>query len=185
MSPSNLSIIQYFFVLFAGVVFVVDIYKSGFMGSEKLNFQKDLNIRNKKASYEYHFIDKHIAGIMLTGSEIKSIRLGKVNLQDAYCLFLNGELYVREMHISPYTMAREKSHESKRERKLLLNKRELRKLENKSKEKGLTIIPVRIFINDRRLAKLEIALAKGKKLYDKREDIKEKDLKREMSRLKF
>ena len=155
------------------------------MASGKLEFQKNLNIRNKKASFEYHFIDKYIAGIVLTGSEIKSIRLGKVNLQDAYCTFLNGELFVKEMHISPYVMAKEINHEPKRERKLLLSKRELRKLETKNKEKGLTIIPIRIFLNDRGLAKLEIALAKGKKLYDKRVDIKEKDLKREMDRLKF
>jgi len=155
------------------------------MASGKLEFQKNLNIRNKKASFEYHFIDKYIAGIVLTGSEIKSIRLGKVNLQDAYCTFLNGELFVKEMHISPYVMAREIYHEPKRDRKLLLSKRELKKLENKNKDKGLTIIPIRIFLNDRGLAKLEIALAKGKKLYDKRVDIKEKDLKREMDRLKF
>ncbi len=155
------------------------------MTSGKLEFQKSVNIRNKKASFEYHFIDKYICGIVLTGSEIKSIRLGKVNLQDAYCTFLKGELFVKELHISPYVMAREIYHEPKRERKLLLNKRELKKLETKNKEKGLTIIPIRIFLNDRGLAKLEIALAKGKKLYDKRLDIKEKDLKREMNRMKF
>ena len=155
------------------------------MGSGKMNFQKNVNIKNKKASYEYHLIDKYVAGIVLTGSEIKSIRQAKVNLQDAYCTFLNNELYVKEMHISPYSMAREVNHEPKRDRKLLLNKRELKKLEAKHKEKGLTIVPTRIFINNRGLAKLEIALAKGKKLYDKREDIKEKDLKREMERMKF
>ncbi len=155
------------------------------MAGDKLNFQKKVNIRNKKASYEYQFIEKYIAGIVLTGSEIKSIRQGKVNLQDAYCTFLRNELYVKEMHISPYTMAREVNHEPKRERKLLLNKRELKKLEAKHNEKGLTIVPTRIFINDRGLAKLEIALARGKKLYDKREDIKEKELKREMARMKI
>jgi SsrA-binding protein len=155
------------------------------MGRDKMDFRNDINIRNKKASFEYNFIDKYIAGIALTGSEIKSIRLGKVNLQDAYCIFLNGELYVRELHISPYTMAREVNHEAKRERKLLLNKRELKKLDTKNKEKGLTIIPIRIFLNARGLAKLEIALAKGKKLYDKREDIREKDIKREMDRMKI
>jgi SsrA-binding protein len=155
------------------------------MSKGKMEFRNDINIRNKKASYEYNFIDKYIAGIVLTGSEIKSIRLGKVNLQDAYCTFLNGELFVKELHISPYVMAKEITHEPKRERKLLLNKRELRKLETKNKEKGLTIIPIRIFLNERGLAKLEIALAKGKKLYDKREDIKDKDLKRELDRMKF
>jgi len=155
------------------------------MSKGKMEFRNDINIRNKKASYEYNFIDKYIAGIVLTGSEIKSIRLGKVNLQDAYCTFLNGELFVKELHVSPYVMAKEITHEPKRERKLLLNKRELRKLETKNKEKGLTIIPIRIFLNERGLAKLEIALAKGKKLYDKREDIKDKDLKRELDRMKF
>lgn len=155
------------------------------MGKDKMEFRNDINIRNKKASFEYNFIDKYIAGITLMGSEIKSIRLGKVNLQDAYCTFQKGELYVKELHISPYSMAREINHEPKRERKLLLNKREINKLETKSKEKGLTIIPIRIFLNERGLAKLEIALAKGKKLYDKREDIKEKDLRREMDRMKI
>lgn len=155
------------------------------MSKGELNFQKSINIKNRKASYEYHFLDKYVAGIVLQGTEVKSIRLGKVNLQNAYCTFFKGELYVKGMHISPYTMARETNHEPKRDRKLLLNKRELRKLESKENEKGLTIIPVRIFINNRGYAKLEIALAKGKKLYDKREDIKEKDLKREMARMKF
>ena len=150
-----------------------------------MDFRNDINIRNKKASFEYHFIDKYIAGIVLTGSEIKSIRLGKVNLQDAYCTFLNGELFVKELHISPYSMAREVNHEAKRERKLLLNRRELKKLDTKNKEKGLTIIPIRIFLNERGLAKLEIALAKGKKLYDRREDIKQKDIKRELDRMKI
>lgn len=155
------------------------------MSKGKMEFRNDINIRNKKASFEYTFIDKYIAGIVLTGSEIKSIRLGKVNLQDAYCTFLKGELFVKDLHISPYAMAKEIYHEPKRERKLLLNKRELRKLETKNKEKGLTIIPIRIFLNERGLAKLEIALAKGKKLYDKRENIKDKDLKRELDRMKF
>jgi len=155
------------------------------MGKGNMDFRNDINIRNKKASFEYHFIDKYIAGIVLTGSEIKSIRLGKVNLQDAYCMFLHGELFVRELHISQYSMAREINHEPKRERKLLLNKRELKKLDASGKEKGLTIIPIRIFLNNRGLAKLEIALAKGKKLYDKREDIRKKDMKREMDRMRI
>lgn len=155
------------------------------MSKGQMEFRNDINIRNKKASFEYTFIDKYVAGIVLTGSEIKSIRLGKVNLQDAYCTFLNGELYVKELHISPYAMSKEINHEPKRERKLLLNKRELRKLETKNKEKGLTIIPIRIFLNERGLAKLEIALAKGKKLFDKREDIKKKDMKRELDRMKI
>ena len=123
--------------------------------------------------------------MVLHGSEIKSIRLGKVNLQDAYCLFIKNELFVRELHISPYELAKNYNHDAKRERKLLLNRQELKKLHSKFKEKGLTIIPIRIFLNDKGLAKLDIALAKGKKLHDKREDIKEKDLKREMDRLKY
>ena len=147
-----------------------------------MNFQQKVNIRNKKASYEYQFIDKYVAGIVLKGSEIKSIRLGKVNLQDGYCTFFNNELYVKELHIAPYELAKNYNHEAKRDRKLLLNKRELKKLHAKNKEKGLTIIPVRIFINDKGLAKLEIALAKGKKLYDKRETIAKRDFQREVER---
>lgn len=155
------------------------------MAQKKLTFQNNINIRNKKASYEFHFIEKYTAGMVLQGSEIKSIRMGNANLQDAYCLFINNELFVRELHISPYVLAKNYNHEAKRERKLLLNKRELKKLHSKFKEKGLTIIPTRIFLNEKGIAKLDIALAKGKKIYDKREDIKEKDLKREMDRLKY
>jgi SsrA-binding protein len=153
------------------------------MASGKISFQNNINIKNKKASFEYHFIDKYVAGIVLQGSEIKSIRMGKVSLQDSYCTFLNNELFVMGMHIAPYVFARNFNYEAKRDRKLLLNKRELKKLLTKNKEKGLTIIPVRIFINDKGLAKLEIALAKGKKVYDKREDIKARDIKRDMARL--
>ncbi len=155
------------------------------MTSEKLNFSKQINIRNKKASFEYHFFEKFIAGIILQGTEIKSIRLGKVNLQDAYCAFMQGELLVKALHISPYSLGTHYNHEPKRDRKLLLNKRELKKLQTKSTEKGLTIIPIRIYINEKGLAKLEIALAQGKKIYDKREDIKAKDMKRELARLKL
>jgi SsrA-binding protein len=155
------------------------------MSQGKLIFQNKINIKNKKASFEYQILDKNIAGIVLQGSEIKSIRLGKVNLQDSYCTFFKDELYVKEMHIAPYELAKNYNHEAKRDRKLLLNKRELKKLFVKNKEKGLTIIPIRIFLNDKGLAKLEIALAKGKKIYDKREDIKDRDLKRDMARLKI
>ncbi|MCC5930359.1 MAG: SsrA-binding protein SmpB [Cyclobacteriaceae bacterium] len=148
-------------------------------------FQKTVNIKNRKASFEYQFIDKFTAGIVLTGTEVKSVRESKVNLQHAYCTFKKDELYIREMHISPYKLAAHYNHEATRERKLLLNRQELKKLMAKSQEKGLTIIPVRLFINDRGLIKIEIALAKGKKLYDKREDIKQKDIKREMARIKI
>lgn len=144
-----------------------------------------INIKNKKASFEYHFIDTFIAGIQLTGTEIKSIRMGNVSLQEGYCFFNNGELYIKGMHISRYEQGTHYNHEPVRDRKLLLHKKELRKLEGKFEEKGLSIIPVKLFINDRGLAKMEIALAKGKKLFDKREDIKEKDVKRDMQREKY
>lgn len=145
----------------------------------------NVSIKNKKASFEYHFIDKFVAGIVLQGSEIKSIRDGKVNLQASYCLVKNEEIFVREMHISPYEQASYLNHDPKRERKLLLSKREIRKLEAQSQEKGLTIVPVRLYITNKGLAKLEIALAKGKKLHDKRHDIKEKDLKKDLERIRF
>ncbi|MCC5945990.1 MAG: SsrA-binding protein SmpB [Bernardetiaceae bacterium] len=148
-------------------------------------FKKNINIQNRKASFEYSFIDTYTAGIVLQGTEIKSIRQAKVNMQDAFCLFIDGELFIRNLHISPYERGNIHNHDAKAERKLLLQKRELRKLETGMSEKGLTIIPKRIFINDRGLAKVEIALAKGKKLYDKRQSIKEKDQKRELQRMKY
>lgn len=123
--------------------------------------------------------------MVLTGTEIKSIREGKVNLQDAYCLLLDGELYIRNLHISPYTEGTHYNHEPLRDRKLLLTKRELKKLDSKLKDQGLTIIPIRIFSSEKGLAKIEIALAKGKKLYDKRDTIKERDVKRETDRNSF
>ncbi|GET23915.1 SsrA-binding protein SmpB [Prolixibacter sp. NT017] len=146
--------------------------------------QQKINIKNRRASFEYEFIDKFVAGLVLLGTEIKSIRLGKAGLSDAYCYFSRGELYVKNLHIAEYAWGTHYNHETRRERKLLLNKKELRKLERKTKESGLTIIPIRLFINDRGLAKLEIALAKGKKLHDKRETLKRKDAKREMDRMK-
>jgi SsrA-binding protein len=151
----------------------------------KAKIEKSVNIKNKKASFEYQFIDTYIAGIMLTGTEIKSIRQSNVNLIDAYCVFKDQELFVVNLHVSRYNEGTHYNHEPLRERKLLLQKKELKKLLTKSQEKGLTIVPTRIFISDRGFAKLEIALAKGKKLFDKRQDIKEKDVKRELSREKF
>ncbi|MGM0463862.1 MAG: SsrA-binding protein SmpB [Bacteroidota bacterium] len=139
-------------------------------------------IRNKKASHDYTFIDTFITGIQLTGTEIKSIRAGKASLVDSYCRFRNGELYVTGMNISEYFWGNINNHETRRERKLLLHKKELRKLERKIKESGLTIIMTKLFINDRGLAKTEIALAKGKKEYDRRETLKRKDAQREMDR---
>ena len=143
-----------------------------------------VNIKNRKASYEYQFIDKFIAGIILLGTEIKSIRNNKSNISDAHCVFNNNELFVRNLHIAKYNHAGKRNHEPKRERKLLLNKIELKKMLSKVKEKGNSIIPIRLFINEKGKAKLEIALAKGKKVHDKRESIKEKDIKRDMQRIK-
>ncbi len=144
-----------------------------------------INIRNRKATFEFEILDKFVAGIVLTGTEIKSIREGKANLQDGFCSFTNQELFIREMQISQYKQGGHYNHEPKRERKLLLNRAELRKLEKKTKEKGLTIIPLRLFVNERGLAKLEIAMAKGKRVHDKRESIKEKDQARELKRMKL
>jgi SsrA-binding protein len=144
-------------------------------------FTKDVQIKNKRASFEYQFIDTWVAGIVLSGTEIKSIRMGNVNLQDGYCIFDHGELWMKNVHISKYNEGTYNNHESVSNRKLLLNKKELRKLEGKL-EKGLAIVPIRLFTNERGFAKVEIALAKGKKLYDKREDIKSKDVKRDIAR---
>ena len=144
-----------------------------------------INIRNKKASFEYEFVDKFVAGMVLQGSEIKSIRDGKVNLQASYCVVHNEEVFVKELHISQYKQATYNNHEPKRELKLLLSKREIRKLASKSQEKGLTIIPTRLFVTNKGLAKLEIALAKGKKIHDKRQNLKEKEEKRDLQRLQL
>ncbi|PWJ60148.1 SsrA-binding protein [Dyadobacter jejuensis] len=146
---------------------------------------KQVNIKNRRASFEYFFLDEYTAGIALTGTEVKSIRQGKVNFQDAYCLFMDGELYIRSLHISPYTEGTHYNHEPMRDRKLLVTKREMKKLNEGLKDQGLTIVPIRMFTNDRGLVKLHFALAKGKKLYDKRDSIKERDMKRETDRMKF
>ncbi|MFT4031290.1 MAG: SsrA-binding protein SmpB [Siphonobacter sp.] len=144
--------------------------------------QKHVDIRNRRASFEYQFLEVFTAGMALTGTEIKSIRQGKANLTDAYCLFLHDELYVRSMNISKYEEGTHYNHDPLRDRKLLLKGRELRRLALKLKDQGLTIVPTKLFISTRGFAKLEIALAKGKKLHDKRQDIKERDVKREMAR---
>lgn len=148
-------------------------------------FSSDINIRNRQATFQYELLDKFIAGIALRGTEIKSIREGKVNLQDGYCYFSKGEIFAKGINITPYAQGTHYNHEAARERKLLMKKSELSKLESKVEEKGLALIPIRIFINDRGLAKLEIALARGKKTHDKREGIKERDIKRELSRIKI
>ena len=141
-----------------------------------------IRIKNKKASHQYFLEDRIEAGIQLTGTEIKSIRMGKASLAESYCNFKGNELYVMAMHIAEYDMGNIYNHEPKRDRKLLLSKRELKKLSTKVREKGFTIVPTVLYINGKGLAKLEIALAKGKHTYDKREDLKKKDTKREIDR---
>ncbi len=144
----------------------------------------DIVIKNRKASHDYEFLEKFIAGIRLFGTEIKSIRLGKAALSDSYCFFSGGELFLRGMHISEYWWGNLNNHDPLRDRKLLLKSRELHKIERKVKESGLTIIVIKVFINERGLAKAEIAIAKGKKEYDKRETLKMKDASREMDRMR-
>ena len=144
----------------------------------------NIAIRNKKASHDYEFIEKFIAGIILSGTEIKSLRLGKATLSDSYCFFNNGELFIKGMHIAEYWWGNLNNHDPLRERKLLLTSRELKKIERKIKESGLTIIVIKVFINDRGLAKAEIAISRGKKEYDKRETLKLKDATREMDRMR-
>ena len=155
------------------------------MSKDKSRFSNNIQIKNRKASYEFEFVEKVEAGIMLKGTEIKSLREGKASIQEAYCFFRKGELFVKGMNISPYSQASFESHEMTRDRKLLLKKRELEKFKSKSEEKGLTIVPIRLYITSRGLAKLEIALAKGKKIYDKRDSIKKKDQNREIERMKI
>lgn len=141
-----------------------------------------IKIRNKKAEFEYFLLTTYTAGIVLSGTEIKSIRAGKANLNDAYCSFENNELWVHNLHISQYSHGSYNNHEPKRDRKLLLNRKELRKIMSKLNDVGITVIPTLLWINDNGYAKLDIAIAKGKKKYDKRESIKEKDNRREAMR---
>lgn len=141
-----------------------------------------MEINNKKAYYEYNIETKYIAGIVLTGTEIKSLRAGKASFNDSYCIFNKGELFVKSLHISEYHFGTHYNHEPMQERKLLLHKKELRKLESKIKEKGYTIVPLKIFISEKGLAKMEIGLGKGKKIHDKRETIKTREAEREVKR---
>ncbi len=143
-----------------------------------------INIKNRKAKFEYEFLETYVAGIKLAGTEIKAIRLGKASITESFCEFQNKELFVINMHVEEYSHATHFNHNPKSERKLLMQKRELRKLEKEVKNSGLTIIPMNLFINDRGIAKLKIALAKGKKLYDKRETIKDRESKRRLDRIK-
>ena len=145
--------------------------------------QEKVNIRNRRATFDYEILERYVAGIQLAGTEIKSIRGGHASLPDSYCFFHRGELWVKGMRISEYFYGTYNNHAPERDRKLLLQKKELYKLERKTKESGLTIVPLLLFINDRGYAKLEIGLARGKKQYDKRETLKEKDAKRDIERV--
>ncbi len=145
--------------------------------------QKKVEIRNKRAAFEYNLLESFVAGIMLKGTEIKSIREGSGSISEAYCFIKNGELFVKNMNIPEYSHGNLMNHDILRLRKLLLNKRELKKIDTKTREKGVAVVPVRLFISDRGFAKLEIALGRGKKSFDKRETIKQKDSKRELDRV--
>ncbi len=150
---------------------------------ELLRKKSPVSIRNKKASFEYFFIETYTAGIVLTGTEIKSIRLGKASLVDTFCYINNGEIWVKGMSITPYFYGSYNNHEMKRERKLLLNRKEIQKLQSATKQTGYTIIPTLVFIDDKGRAKMDIALCKGKKMYDKRQTLKEKEDKRDIDRV--
>jgi SsrA-binding protein len=154
------------------------------MNKEELELRKKspVQIRNKKASFEYFFVDTYTAGIVLTGTEIKSIRLGKASLVDAYCFIHNGEIWVKGMSIAPYSFGSYNNHVMKRDSKLLLNRREIRHLAEDTKQPGFTIVPTLVFIDQKGRAKVDIALARGKKMFDKRQTIKEKEDRREMDR---
>lgn len=147
--------------------------------------KNNIKIKNKRASFEYFVLEQLTAGIVLTGTEIKSIREGKASLAESYCTFKNDELFVVGMHIAEYALGTYNNHEPKRDRKLLLTARELRKLKNKVQEKGLTIVPLTLFINDKGLAKLDIALARGKHYYDKRDTLKDRDTRREIEKATY
>ncbi len=142
-----------------------------------------VNIKNKRATFDYELIDTFTAGIVLTGTEIKSIRMGKASLVDTYCYFVKNELWVKNMYIAEYFYGSYNNHAARRDRKLLLNRKELSKLERAIKDTGFTIVPVRMFVNDKGLAKVVVALAKGKKQYDKRQSLREKDDRRDMDRM--
>ena len=141
-----------------------------------------VNIKNKRASFDYELLDTYQAGIVLTGTEIISIRLGKASLVDTFCFFNNGELWVKNMYIAEYFYGTYNNHQARRDRKLLLTKKELQKIQRLSKESGFSVIPTKIYISDKGLAKIIVAVAKGKKVYDKRESIKEREDKRQMDR---
>jgi SsrA-binding protein len=139
-------------------------------------------IRNRQAYYDYFIDDKYDAGMVLTGTEVKSLRAGRASFNDSYCYFHRGEMWIKSLHIAEYSHGTSSNHDPLRERKLLMNKKELRKIESKIKEKGVTVVPLRIFFSEKGLAKIELGLGKGKKLYDKRETIKQRDNQREMKK---
>ena len=149
---------------------------------ELLRKKSPVQVRNKKASFEYFFVDTYTAGIVLTGTEIKSIRMGKASLVDTFCFINNGEIWVKGMNISPYFYGSYNNHEAKRDRKLLLNKREINRLQEATKQIGYTIVPTLLFIDKNGRAKVDIAMEKGKKEFDKRQTLKEKEDRREMDR---
>ena len=148
-----------------------------------MSLQNNIVIKNKKASFDYELIETFVAGIVLTGTEIKSLRLGKASLVDSYCVIIRNELWVKNMYIAEYFYGTYNNHEARKDRKLLLNRKELKKIGQLSTNTGFTVVPTKLFINERGLAKLVVAIAKGKKSYDKRQSLKEKDDKREMDRM--
>lgn len=152
------------------------------MATKKQKLERNVSIKNRRATFDYEIIERYISGLVLVGSEIKSIRLGKAGLVDSYCFFINDELWIKGMYIAEYFYATYNNHKERRDRKLLLSKRELGKLKNAVKTPGITIIPIKLFINERGYAKLEIGVARGKKLFDKRASIKEREDKRAMDR---
>jgi SsrA-binding protein len=147
-----------------------------------MSLNNNIVIKNKRASFDYEFIETYVAGIVLTGTEIKSIRLGKAGLTDSYCTVIKDELWVKNMYIAEYFYGTYNNHEARKDRKLLLNRKELKKIDELAKNTGFTIIPTKLFLNEKGLAKLVVAIAKGKKLYDKRQTLREKDDKRDMDR---
>ena len=149
---------------------------------EELRKKSPVQIKNRKAAFEYFFIEEFTAGIVLTGTEIKSIRQGKASLVDTYCTVINGEMWVKGMSISPYFYGSYNNHDQKRDRKLLLTRREIQRLESATKQTGYTIVPLLVFIDDKGRAKMDIALCKGKKEFDKRQTLKEKEDRREIDR---
>lgn len=164
---------------------LVDFSHPSCDGSEKfrtLHFMAGIDLKNKRAKFEYELLDDYLAGIVLTGTEIKSLRTGKGSIAESFCVLVNGELFIRNMFIAEYEQGTYNNHEPKRDRKLLLTKTELNKLQRKLKDKGLTIVPTVAFLNDKNLVKVKIHIARGKKLHDKREALKDKDTKRDMDR---